>query len=119
MLNFAFEQDILRIEARGALSKNDFERLTGALGIYLNEHKQLRGVLIHTQSFPGWDSLGGFGAHMDFVRANHSIVRRVALATDSVLADMAEALVEQFSSAKVRHFAFSDDSAAMKWLQAG
>jgi hypothetical protein len=108
---------ILVLKPHSPLSKEDFAGLTAAVDAYLSDHAKLRGVLVHAKGFPGWESFGGFTAHMHFVREHHERVERIAVVTDSHFAGIAEALGKHFISADVRHFPYSDDVKALEWLK--
>ena len=110
-------EGILVLRPTAPLSKEDFGDLSSDVDTYLSEHARLRGVLIQTVGFPGWEDFDGFTAHMHFVREHHKQVERVAVVTDSPLAVMAELLGKHFTSAEVRHFPPSDEPKALEWLQ--
>lgn len=110
-------EGILVLKVHAALGEQDFSALGAAVDAYLSDHPKLHGVLIHAKTFPGWESMAGFGAHLDFIRARYKKVERVALVTDSHMADVAQTLAPYLSAAKVRHFAFSQDAKALDWLQ--
>lgn len=120
MLNFSIMQveGILLLRPSAPLSKEDFASLNADVDAYLSEHAKLHGVLIHAKGFPGWENFGAFTAHMHFVREHHKQVERIAVATDTPLAGMAELLAKHFTSADVQHFSFADDALALEWLQA-
>ena len=110
-------EGILLLKPHAPLSKEDFAGLGTAVDAYLADHAALHGVLIHAKGFPGWENFGGFTAHMHFVREHHKKVERVALATDSQIAGIAETLGKHFTSAEIKHFPFSDDDKALEWLK--
>lgn len=110
-------EGILLLEPSAPLSAQDFASLDADVSAYLASHARLHGVMVHARHFPGWDSLGGFTAHMHFVRDHHNQIERLAMVTDSPLARTAEMLGKHFTSAEVRHFAYTDDAQAMEWLQ--
>ena len=110
-------EGILLLRPSAPLSKEDFGSLSVDVDAYLSEHARLHGVMVQAKGFPGWENFGGFTAHMHFVREHHNRVERVAVVTDSPLADMAELLGKHFTSAEVRHFPFADDAKALAWLQ--
>jgi len=111
-------EGILVLKPHAPLRKVDFAGLGAAVDSYLAEHATLHGVLIHAKGFPGWANVAGFTAHMHFVREHHKKVERVALVTDSQIADGAESLGKHFTSAEIRHFPFSADDKALVWLKA-
>lgn len=110
-------EGILVLKPDAPLSANDFSDLSGTVDSYLSEHAKLRGVLIHSKGFPGWENFGGFTAHMNFVREHHKKVERVAVVTDSHFAAIAESLGKHFTSAEIRHFPFADNAKALDWLK--
>ncbi len=119
MLDYSIlkSEGILVLKPLSALSKQDFDGLSAAVDTYLADHTSLRGVVICSKGFPGWEDFGGFTAHMHFVREHHGKVERVAIVTDSHVADLAQALGKHFTSAEVRHFPFLDEAKAMDWLR--
>jgi len=110
-------EGILVLKPHTPLSKDDFDGLSAAVDSYLSDHAKLRGVLIQSRGFPGWENFGGFTAHMHFVREHHKQVERVAVVTDSHFAGIVESLGKHFISAEVRHFPFADDAQALAWLE--
>ena len=110
-------EGILVLKPHAPLSKEDFGGLSAAVDAYLSDHPKLRGVMIHAKGFPGWESFGGFAAHMKFVRDHHKQVDRVAVVTDSPLANIAETLGKHFTSAEVKQFPFSDEDKSLDWLE--
>lgn len=119
MLDFTIMQPagILVLTVHSALSEQDFAALGAAVDTYLQDHPKLHGVLIHARKFPGWEAVSGFSAHLDFVRTHYDKVERIALVTDSAMAEVAQSLASYFSSAQVRHFAYAEKVQAMDWLQ--
>lgn len=110
-------EGVLVLKPHSPLSKEDFAGLSSVVDAYLSDHTKLHGVLVHAKGFPGWESFGGFTAHMHFVREHHKQVERIAVVTDSHFAGVAETLGKHFTSAEVRHFPFSDDVKALEWLK--
>ena len=56
------------LEPDGPLSKNDFESATRIIDPYIEQNGQLNGLIIHTESFPGWDSFAALFSHLKFVK---------------------------------------------------
>lgn len=110
-------EGILLLKPSAPLSPQDFAGLTAAVDTYLVDHAKLHGVLVQARVFPGWDSFGGFTAHMHFVRDHHRKVERIAVVTDSPIGTMAESLGKHFISAQVKHFDFDDYALAFAWLK--
>jgi hypothetical protein len=110
---------ILELEpvADKALSEDDFEAVGKAIGGYLEDHDHLRGILIHSRKFPGWQSVGALFAHLKFVNAVHDKISKIALVTDSPMGTFADHVLDPLMLAKVRKFDYDDRDEAMGWLQ--
>jgi hypothetical protein len=109
------ETGVLVVEVRQALRAQDFDALAATADQWIDAHGDLAGIVIHARSFPGWENLGGLIRHIRFLRDHHRRVRRVALASDSKLADVAPKLAEHFVQAEVRRFGYDELDAAIGW----
>lgn len=109
---------IVVVEPSGPLSETDFAALTEGVDAYLESHEgSLRGLLIHTREFPGWEDLEGLVGHFRFVRDHHQQISRVAFACDSKLTALAPKFAKHFVSAEVRSFEFDQFDEALAWLR--
>ncbi len=108
---------IVIIEPSGALEQTDFERLTKEIDAYISNRGYVKGLIIHTEDFPGWVSFGAFIHHMKFIRDHHTKIKRVAAVTDSKFMSIAPMIANHFVSAEVKHFDYADMNAAKKWIQ--
>jgi hypothetical protein len=111
-------EGILLLTPTGPLHTEDFAGLSALVDGYLASHTNLHGVLVHSESFPGWDSFGSFTAHFRFLREHERKIDRVALVTDSPIVGAAEAMVKLFISAHIKPFRFADYNLALAWLKA-
>jgi hypothetical protein len=75
--------------------------------------------MIVTERFPGWKDLDGMIANMKFVKSHHMAIMRIALVTDTKIADAAEFLGKYFLKASVRHFPVHEIEAAQHWIASG
>jgi hypothetical protein len=119
MLHYSIRQPegILVLNPQGPLSKEDFDGLTATVDSYLSDHEKLRGVLVHSKEFPGWQDFGGFTAHMRFFRDHHNRIERVAVVTDSAFAGVAQTLAKHMTAAEIRKFPYPEDEKALDWLE--
>ena len=76
----------------------------------------LNGLIIHTESFPGWDSFGGLVSHMKFIKNHHEHIAKVAFATDSEVASIIQHIGKHFVSAETKLFPYSDLKTAKEWI---
>ena len=111
------EDAIVVIEPSGPLSEIDFAALTEEVDAYLEVRESLKGLLIHTREFPGWEDLEGLVGHIRFVRDHHQKIARVAFACDSKLTALVPKFAKHFVSAEVRSFAFHQFDEALAWLR--
>ena len=119
MLTFNMDSEgILKLEPHGTLTEDDFARLTAFVDPYLINHRDIHGVLVHSKSFPGWDSFAGFAAHVRFVRDHHKKIERIAVVTDSPIGGLAKTLGQHFIMAEIKSFSYADYEKALNWLKA-
>ncbi|MCB0334566.1 MAG: STAS/SEC14 domain-containing protein [Bdellovibrionales bacterium] len=118
MLNVTIDTEnlIAILEPSGALSKDDFEAAATKIDPMIEQNGRLNGVIIHTESFPGWDSFSAFCSHMRFVKDHHNKVTHVALVTNSAVGEVGEHIASHFISAEVKKFPFDDLEHAKEWI---
>ncbi|TFH23424.1 MAG: STAS/SEC14 domain-containing protein [Myxococcales bacterium] len=71
------------------LEAGDFETLAREIDPYLEKQGELRGLMIETESFPGWNDFAAVLSHLRFIRDHHQRIRKVAAVTDSAFASIA------------------------------
>jgi len=108
---------ILVVTPTGPLEASDFERLAHAVDPHIEKNRKLRGLMIYTESFPGWSDFAALISHFRFVRDHHEKVTRVAAVTDSGFLSIAPSVASHFVEAEVKHFEFRDKTAALAWLR--
>lgn len=107
---------VAQLHPSGPLTEEDFSKAGETIGNYIETHGDLHGLLIHSKSFPGWDSFSALVKHMKFIGSYHDRVKKVAIVTDSPAGAVADKLVDQFVNAKIRQFAYADTALAGRWL---
>jgi hypothetical protein len=117
MLNAQFDGDVLVLRPDGPITREDVAALTRTADEYLASHAKISGVMVQTQRFPGFASVGAFADYARFIADHHARVRRVALVTDSALAPVAEFMANHVVGVKMRHFPFVESAAALGWLR--
>ena len=118
MLSVTIDEEnyIAILETDGLLSKSDFESATRIIDPYIEDNGQLNGLIIHTESFPGWKSFAALSSHLKFVREHHKKVTHVALSTDSVVGNFAEAIASHFVNAEIKLFSYQELEQAKDWV---
>jgi len=118
MLAAQFDADVLVLRPDGPITRADIATLTRLVDEYLARHPKIAGVMVETPAFPGYADLAAFADHAHFVAGHHARVQRIAVVTDSALAPFAEFVANHVIGVEMRHFAFTQRSAAIAWLRA-
>jgi len=118
MLNVKLDKEnrVAILEPTGALEKTDFEKAAEEIDPLIEETGKLKGLVIHAENFPGWDSFGALVSHLKFIKNHHREIGRIAFVTDSPMGNLAEKLGSHFVAAEVRHFVFQALEDARAWI---
>ncbi len=118
LLTFELRDDgVLTVHPKGPLRREDFDKLAGVIDPWIEAHQKLNGVVVSIPKFPGWENIGSFLRHMDFIRGHHRKIRRLALAVDGALPEIVSHAASHFIEAEVRQFPFSQIEEAKKWAK--
>ena len=104
------------LEPDGPLSEIDFRSAAAIIDPFIEASGHLKGLIIHTRSFPGWDSFAAMHSHLTFVKEHHKKVPRIAFVTDSVISNLAETIGSHFVSADIKAFGYGDMDKARAWI---
>jgi hypothetical protein len=107
---------VLAVRPEGKLETQDFLTLSEVVDLYIKKKGGLNGIVIVTKKFPGWLDFSGMIEHMKFVRNHHRKIAKVAIVTDSKIADVAESLGKHFVKASIKHFSFEELESAKRWI---
>ncbi|MCJ7541892.1 MAG: STAS/SEC14 domain-containing protein [Desulfobacterales bacterium] len=107
---------VLTVRPEGKLETQDFLTLSEVVDPFIKERGGLNGIIIVTKKFPGWEDFNGMIEHMRFVRNHHRKIAKVAIVTDSKIADVAESLGKHFVKASIKHFSFKELESAKGWM---
>ena len=121
MIQFELLRDrsILLITPSGPLEKGDFEQLAKEIDPFIASKGKLVGLMIHTESFPGWESFGAFVSHLKFVGDHHRQIERIAAGTNSGFLKIMPRIASHFVYAKIKRFDFCEKDRALQWLETG
>jgi len=98
------------------LSESDFQNAANTIDPYIETEGHLRGLIISTRDFPGWESFSAFVRHLSFVRDHHKKSTRTAIVTDSAVCDLAQSIGKHFVAATVAAFAYNKEQEARDWI---
>ncbi|MCH8976903.1 MAG: STAS/SEC14 domain-containing protein [Gammaproteobacteria bacterium] len=104
------------LEPDGPLTKGDFESAAKVIDPYIENTDQFNGIIIHTESFPGWDSFAALASHLRFVKEHHKKISRVAISTNSVIGNFSEAVASHFVNAEIKLFSYQELEQAKDWI---
>ena len=62
---------IAMLEPDGPLSKDDFQAAAARIDPFIETNGELKGLLIYTRQFPGWDSFAALTSHLKFIKEHH------------------------------------------------
>jgi len=112
------ENSVALFEPVGSLDEKDFQAAASSIDPFINTTGHLNGLIIHTESFPGWDSFSALVSHLQFVKDHQHKIKRVALVTDSFIGSLLEKLADHFIEAEIRLFAYRELEQAKQWVLA-
>lgn len=115
-VNIDEQKGIALFEPNGPLSESDFKSAVKVVDPWIEKNGMLKGLIIKTKSFPGWESFGALSSHLKFVKGHHKKIARLALVTDSVLGNVAEKLAGHFVNAEIKVFPFNAPEEANAWI---
>jgi len=118
MLKVTLNEDeaIVILQPEGALTEKDFDKAVQIINPFIEQKGKLNGMVIYTESFPGWDSFASLIRHLKFVKNHHEKITRLAFVTDSIIGKLSEKISSHFVAAKIKTFPFDQLKSAKKWI---
>jgi hypothetical protein len=113
------EDGILIVSPVDTLEAIDFERVRLLVDPYIEEHGELKGLLLDVETFPGWEDFSGMLSHLHFVHDYQQRINRVAAVTDNDILAILPQVADYFAAAEVRRFNYRDRDQALNWLRTG
>ena len=111
------EDGILIVTPESPLSTDDFESVQREVDPYIETHGRLKGLMVYTSSFPGWENFAALLSHLKFIRDHHRKIQKVAAVTDSKVLTIAPKIASHFVEAEIRHFDYGYKQQALAWLK--
>ncbi len=112
-------EKLIELEPHGPLSVQDFEVLAEVMRQEVSHGRQPHGVLVIAEALPGWKNLDALSAQIEFIRANHEFLRRIAIVSDDVaLRIFVEKCIAPLIRPEVKLFAATDRVKAKTWAAA-
>jgi len=107
---------IVTLQPHGALKKEDFDHAVEIIDPFIEENGTLNGIIIYTESFPGWEDFAAFNRHLVFIRNHHKKVKKLAFVTDSLVGGFGEMISSHFVEATIKNFDFDQLNEAKEWI---
>jgi len=107
---------IVILQPHDPLDKSDFERAGSIIDPFIEKNGDLKGLIIYTKTFPGYDSAGALSAHIHFIKTHHKHIEKLALVTDSKAVDMVKSIASHFVDLEVKQFPYDELEAAKDWI---
>jgi hypothetical protein len=111
------DKKTLAITPEGSLKTTDFERLAKEVDPHIEAMGTLNGLMIYSESFPGWENFTEVLSHIRFVKDNHHLIKKVAVVTDSEFLSALPRAASHFYRAEIKHFCYQDKDVALDWLK--
>jgi len=117
-LKFELQDDgVLIVHPKGPLRREDFDQLSSLIDPWIETHHHLNGMVVSIDQFPGWENVGSFIHHFEFINAHHRQIRRVALAVTGVLPEIVSKVASHFVEAEVKQFPYDKTKDAIAWVK--
>ena len=111
------DHNVLVIIPDGPLESADFKFLVKEISPILASKGKLAGVIVRTESFPGWRNVGATACHLNFIRAYQHQIDRVALVTSSTFLRLASRVAHFVVKPQIRSFGLAESDQALAWLE--
>ena len=118
MVNVDFDEKsaIAILAPTETLHSDDFAKLAEMVDPYIAEHGNIKGLIIYTESFPGWNDFSAMITHMRFVNNHHRHIEKVALVSDATILDFTANIANHFVNAEIASFDYKDLADAKAWM---
>ncbi|KFZ32066.1 hypothetical protein IDSA_05175 [Pseudidiomarina salinarum] len=117
-INLLDTDAIAVLEPKGKLSEADFKFASDVIDPYVEKSGGLKGIIIRSKEFPGWDSFSALSEQVNFVKDHHKKISHVAVVTDSSLAGLAEKVGGGLVDAEIKTFSYGELEQAKSWILA-
>jgi stage II sporulation SpoAA-like protein len=109
------ESGVIVAEVSEPLRAQDFDALAATAQKWLETHDGLQGIVLHARKFPGWQNTAALRRHVRFVRDHQRKLGRIAVATNSRLAEVAPRVARHVVQPDVKAFGYDELDRAISW----
>lgn len=115
-ITFDEKASVLHIKPVLALTAEDFLQISKTIDPYIKQHGSLKGLIIEAMKFPGWKNINAFIAHVKFIKNHQAKIQKIALVTNSKLAELAKNCIGPFVRPQIKHFPYDQIELAKQWI---
>ena len=108
---------VVTVRPSAPLNEQDFGLLAAEVDPHIEREGKLNGLIIHVESFPGWEDFAGLLSHLKFVRDHHEKIDKVAVVSDGKVVSIMPKIVDHFINAKVKYFPNESLDEAVSWVR--
>lgn len=118
MLNIILDKEskIVTLQPHGVLKKEDFDKAVKLIDPFIEAEGDLNGVIIYTESFPGWKNFSALNRHFNFVKNHHKKIKKLAMVTNSIFGSFGEHISSHFVQAEIKSFTYDKLADARTWI---
>ena len=110
------KKHLLILEPKAELTKDDFIYLASIVDPYFAKGNTIKGLMIKTKNFPGWDSLAAAKEHLTFIKKHHKNIEKLAFVTDSSFIAVIKTITGAFVHPTIKEFKYSEADDAEQWV---
>lgn len=105
----------LKVTPPTTLRTDDFKQAAPQVDELIRAHGKIR-LLVDATHFTGWENMGAFEAHMNFVKTHQHSIDRIAVITGQIWQQWFAGVLGLFVHPEIRMFEQPQETAARQWL---
>lgn len=108
--------NVVTVKTQGALTSEDFSKLTAAVNEYINEGGNVPNLLVHADVSPHWNGIRALLKNLHLTGDKQKFVQKVAVIGDVGALQILPLIADNFLTAKVRYFSGARLNEAERWV---
>lgn len=118
MIKLFVDNNILYAKVLGNIEQGDFDNnVRKAADEVINEYGKIRGILIDTNDFNGWEDFPAFLEHFGFIQDVNDDVYRIAIIGDSTWQKLLPMVASLFVEPVIKRFDPGHGEEAEEWIK--
>lgn len=117
MIKLTAEKNVLYVKVIGKIEKGDFENIVRPEADFIiAEYGKIRGILIDTCDFDGWEDFPALLEHYGFIKEHMNDVYRIALIGDDTWQMILPAIANLLLDPEIKRFEPGEGQRAEDWI---